>query len=342
MKAEPFASYSLTVTDPRLKVGPEMEGLKIKWAPAAKTQPYDPKISTVRLNWGGFDQPRSGQDAFRGDFAMLLEFGVVKDGKLPVGIHVCLPDEGKSVLAGRCEITGLVLASIKGALVMPPAINEKVVFIGSVGPSDSDPLWTGGVNMEVSPGGSPKNTTLQAGGPPGVMTIVQLNQKRGGDYLLRGCKPGWHLVLIGAGEHEPEKAPSPNTGPRFPVMSGFPNMTPVVPLPRIYAARWVELKDDRSVVDCPLQFDPTQLGTVKIQAPEVRDGSVVTFLPFTVDGKIPVPEAHGVSPFMRARVKDGATPTLSLPEGSYEFICLGAKQTVKIERGKTQTIKIGL
>lgn len=67
----------------------------------------------VNLSWGSYSGPRTGQESFKGSFAMVLEFGEMKDGKLASGIHVCLPDEGKRVLAGRFEIEGLALATIK-------------------------------------------------------------------------------------------------------------------------------------------------------------------------------------------------------------------------------------
>jgi hypothetical protein len=34
------------------------------------------------------------------DYAMKLEFGKAKDGMVPARIYVCLPDDGRSVVAG--------------------------------------------------------------------------------------------------------------------------------------------------------------------------------------------------------------------------------------------------
>jgi hypothetical protein len=101
----------------------------------------------------------------------------------------------------------------------------------------------------------------------------------------------------------------------------------------------VEVKDLKSKVEVPLQIGPDLQGSVKVQMTGARDGTVITFIPLTAEGTIPVPEVHGVSPYLRVRTTNNTAPTLSLVEGSYEFSCLGVKQRVRVDRGKTSTIK---
>ena len=340
----PQDTFSVSVTDRRLKLGPGLEGLRVKVAPMAvpaATTALDRDATSAQMSWRRKDNSRSGSDKFVNNFAMVLEFGSLTDGNLPVGIYLCLPDEGKTVLAGRFVITGsennpLGLSSIAGSLVVPPAINEKVVFIGSLGPSMKDSLSSSGVEMDVSESGDWGYSTYSAG-----LLSVHVNKVRPGDYKLTNPRPGWHLVLIAAAEREAPKPQAQTTRPDFHDMF-MAHRQPIVPLPRVYAAHWAEVKDWKSTVDCPLQLDPSLQGSVKVLVPGAREGTVVTFLPLTAQGIVPVPAAHGVSPYLRARTKDGATPTLSLVAGSYEFTCLGVKQNVKVERGKTKTIKFEL
>lgn len=336
-------TYTFLIADRRLEVGPGLEGLTLRIEPSKPTRSDIPTSdeSSVQISWGGFHSFRYGRDNFRDSFAMVLEFGTMKGGTLPAGIHLCLPDEGKSFLAGRFEITGLKLAAIEGTLDIPPAINEKFLFIGSIGPAEKEPLWTGGADIEISPAGQVRYATVQAGGPPGIITIVKINNERKGAYQLCGGQPGWHLILMGGGEREAAPPPLPPSKPGFPPMPAF-HMPQVIPEPRLYAAHWVEMKDSKTIIDRPLQCAPARLGTLKVQAPGAREGTIISFLPLLPDGTIPVPDAHCVSPYLRMRVKNGTTPNYQLPEGSYEFLCLGDRQMVKIEAGKTKTLKFDL
>ena len=335
-------TYSFQITDRRLEVGPGLEGVTIRTAPGT---PPGPAIATpdpssgIQITWGGFHSPRFGRDQFRGGFAMLLEFGTMKDGTLPAGIHLCLPDEGKTFLAGRFTLSGLQLAAIKGPLQIPPAINEAYLHLGSVGPAQKDPLWTGGVDVEIAPSGEVKYTTFLSGGPPGIGTTVKINHQKQGDYLLRGGQPGWHLIFIGAAKRDTTPPPSsPTPPPGFPSMPGL-HMPKIVPQPRLYAVQWVEMKDPRTVVERPLVCDPAHLGTLRVQAPGARDGTIITFLPLLPDGTTPNPDAHGISPYLRLRIQNGTAPAYQLPAGSYEFLCLGVRQTVTIETGRSHLLK---
>ncbi|MCB1277569.1 hypothetical protein [Prosthecobacter sp.] len=334
--------FSIQINDPRIKLGPSLEGLKLKVTPTAapsNPKPWDPDESSVQMSWRRKDNTRSGSDKFVGNYAMVLEFGTFTDGELPVGIYLCLPDEGKTVLAGRSVITGskdspLGLGSIAGSLTIPPSINEKAVLVGFVGPKMQEASRSSGIGIDIQESGGPVTGSYQSG-----VLMVNLKNAGTGEYLLSNPRKGWNLLLIGAAEREPPKPEEDN--PRFP---NFPRMSmrafaPLIPLPRVYAAQWVEVKDLKSKLEVPLQINPGLQGSVRLRIKGARDGSVITFLPLLADGSVPDPEAHGVSPYLRLRTKDGAVPTLSLVEGSYEFTCLGQKQSVKVERGKTSTIQ---
>jgi hypothetical protein len=83
-----------------LKKGETFEGRKYEIKPTGNTG----KVPHIHLQQKppGARIPRA--QIIIGDYAMKLEFGKAKDGKVPGKIYVCLPDKAKSYVAGTFEV----------------------------------------------------------------------------------------------------------------------------------------------------------------------------------------------------------------------------------------------
>ena len=81
-----------------LKKGESPEGRKFEFGP--KSKGLGPHVH-VQQRKPGDKLPKT--TTFTSGYALKLEFGKVKGGKLPGKIYVCLPDKDKSVAAGTFE-----------------------------------------------------------------------------------------------------------------------------------------------------------------------------------------------------------------------------------------------
>lgn len=310
----------------------KMEGKSLKWAPV---KGKNVGVSAgARVTWVANKGSRTGNESFFGNYALILGVGMVTNGALPAKIYLCLPDEIKTVLAGTFEIKGregapLLLTKIHGNVEMPPAVNEKALFIGRISLNDKGTSVAEGVNIRLT-----KDGAL----PPGSSTISSgysmiLSNTKGLSYSFERGIPGWHLIVLSGAE---VTTSPPMKGPEgFPPMRGHDIFES---LPRIYSAHWVRLKDERSQEDCPLRLDPAALSSIKISVPGARDGTIVTFLPAPPAGLEKIEAFHGASSCLRVKITDEMSPVISLPEGSYEFRSLGRSKTVRIQRGKTMRV----
>ena len=60
--------------------------------------------SLIWLHGGRTTEEKQSKTQIFGEYAMKLEFGKTADSKLPGKIYICLPDDGKSVVAGTFEL----------------------------------------------------------------------------------------------------------------------------------------------------------------------------------------------------------------------------------------------
>ncbi len=79
-----------------IKPGQSLEGKKFEFGEGSKGEA--PLSVHVKRRPTPKDLPKG--DAYTLDYTLKLEFDKAKDDKLPGKIYLCLPDEGKSVVAG--------------------------------------------------------------------------------------------------------------------------------------------------------------------------------------------------------------------------------------------------
>lgn len=332
-------NWKMIIDIPKFNFTEEAENIRLREGPEKGNDRI--KTPSVRLSWRTENGLRYGNEDFKGGFVLLLETGTMTDGAVPARIYVCLPDESKSLLAGTFSITGpsgkpLVLTKISGSLKAPAVINEEALYIGSAGSDSKGNTTVAGSHLRMGKDGEfPKGPSSTSAGSLGFETHFADGSS---SYTLRGRPPGWHLVILAAARRSTE--PSPSSPARPPGFLPFPEFDRFDPVPRIYDLRWVELKDVRATAECDLTLDPARLGSAVVTVPGVRDGAVVTFLPVTPDAPDPLPGVDGASPWMRSRVKEGVTDKITLPQGTYDFQCVGRKQRVKIEPHKTARVKL--
>ena len=84
-----------------LKPGESLEGKTYEVAATDEVKVGAPHVHIHRIPTG--EKLPKGM-AYPNKFAMKLEFGKAKDGKIPGKIYVCLPDEQKSYVAGTFAI----------------------------------------------------------------------------------------------------------------------------------------------------------------------------------------------------------------------------------------------
>lgn len=330
-------SWSISVSVPGLSLSGSVEDRTFNHTPAKDKNNFS--APRVTLNWSCDNGTHYGSETFVGNFSMVLETGKLLDGTIPAKIHLCLPDEGKTVLAGTFKLTGhngrpLVFTRIHGRLETPPAINEKAFYVGSAGMGSGKKAEAEGSHLRLNEYGElPSGMRINSNGAQG--SEVSSTSKEGAAYSFRGRLPGWHLIVLAAAGVQ--TLPEPERTPGF---MSFGPREDYSPLPRIYDVRWIEIKDPHADVECNLSADPDRLGVVIVEVPGVRDGALVSFLPAAPDELKKAPEVDGVSPCMRVRVKDGRTDKIELPEGTYDFRCEGRKQRITIERQKTMPLKL--
>jgi hypothetical protein len=333
-------NWKLIIELPALDFTESAENIQFKHAPTKGTSDF--KTPRVTIIWRSEDGKRRGNEDFTGNFALRLETGAMTDGAIAAKIYLCLPDESRTLLAGTFAITGaagkpLVLTKIHGRLNAPPAINEEAIYVGGAGIDSQGKTSVNGYHLRLGKDGEiPAGSRSSTYGGLGSDTHTS---NGGTTYALRGRQPGWYLLVLAAASvaSDPSAAAMPSRPAGFPV---FPGMEKYEPKPRIYDLQWVELKDVRATVECDLTLDPGRLGSALVTVPGVRDGAFVTFLPVSPNAPEPLPAVGGASPWMRLRVKDGTVDKITIPEGAYDFECVGRKQRVKIERQKTTRVRL--
>jgi hypothetical protein len=79
------------------KQGEELSGKSVE-----VTSDRAPPVPRVALRWKD-DQGQAATHNFPSGYALKLEFGEVAGGRMPGKIYICLPDDAKSVVAGRFD-----------------------------------------------------------------------------------------------------------------------------------------------------------------------------------------------------------------------------------------------
>lgn len=81
-----------------LKKDDKLEGKKFEIGPKAGGNPH------VHVQWKPAGETVPKGEAYVDKYCMKLEFGEIKDKKLPGKIYLCLPDKDKSFVAGTFEL----------------------------------------------------------------------------------------------------------------------------------------------------------------------------------------------------------------------------------------------
>lgn len=326
----------VSVAIPEIDFSNSPEGKSVRYSPTP--QKVDFKTPRVSVNWSYDEYRRVGNDTFVGNFAMVLEFGKLTNGAIPAKIHLCLPDETKTVLQGSFQVTGqggtpFSFTKIHGKLKVPNAINETALYVGSVGLDSKGKAMAEGITRRLTEDGTlPSGSHTHSSGVFGAILSLDAGEA---SFTLNRRPIGWHLIVLAGAEvrKEPEEKRPAGFAPAFP-------FDRIEPLPRVYAMRWVQLKDVRSSVQCDLNLDPSLIGSAIIEVPGVRDGAIVSFLPVPLADETGMPDIDGASACLRCRVKGGVTDEISLPEGEYDFHCEGRRQRVSIQKQKSVIVKL--
>jgi hypothetical protein len=275
----------------------------------------DSDVPTVTLNGKGTEDPKGPR--FFKEYAMRLEFGQEKDGKLPGKIYLCLPDAAKSHVAGTFD------AVIEPDYTRPlqpidaPYVAGKValkgrdkydLLVGIVGlTAEGEPFFNAAGMEEVTPGVG----TLQSSKASKAQRTALVNDLDAGcSYRHIRLAPGRYLVYARHGD-------------------------------RFLDGRWVEVKD-KSAIARNLSLEPDTAGVLEVTLPKGAKGDVQLF-PLNEDGKLP--DLKGARRWVAAALKtdvmekDGKVVLDGLRPGAYRVIAgtvgkdvtVKAKETAKID-----------
>ncbi|MBI3464117.1 MAG: hypothetical protein HY000_13830 [Planctomycetes bacterium] len=265
------------------------------------------------------------------NYAMVLEFGKIKDSRLPGRIYLCLPNTTKSFVAGTFVVgegsdkdeAGLG-AEIFGTISIQGVQKGARIEVGCLGRSPEGKLEGPGVSLELGGSGrwatsttwKPRNSTL-AQDEKGRLTHKHVNRPLG-KYLVY-CR-STTVASDGTVQHE-----------------GY------------YDWKWVQIKDVKSKVPVDLTIDPSNSGMVEVTVDGPTKESSVTYLPLDEEGQLPLPEAHAYVSVSGAKLEGGKAIIRGLREGKYQ-VAMGpwqpgtrlpsVKATVEVKRGSTTKVQL--
>lgn len=244
-------------------------------------------------------------------YALTLELGKLEAGKIPGKIYLCLPDEGKSYLAGT------FVAQRKRSLFEPPGADELPFIEGTVSPSlkKDQSVKVGFVGQADGKIVSNSITTApsemgEGAGRSGLQPPASLRfEKFSPRFDFTNLPPGRYLI--------------------YAVMENGPA-----------AWEWVDVAE-KAKISRNFKLDAANLGSVTVKVPEGKGR--LRLVP--LDLGTPPPSEQFLSQLsftlgFEAEVKDGVATFSHVPEGKYQLREGRRTVEVVVVRGQAATVEL--
>ena len=287
------------------------EGLKLVVTPDKE---FGPDVPSVHASWKKSGGALPELQMHMGKYALKLEVGKPEAGKVKGKIHLCLPDEAKSFLAGSfaLDAASFGLARIAGSVTIKGDANKPYKLSVSYLGHDTRGKSRGGhCGLPITPG-----TTASVSS-----SASRLESKEKGGITFRhgNVAPGTYLVLLAWGEGSLDW-------------------------------RWVEVQGPGAVrVD--LTVDPAALGELEVTLPAGAKERRVHLLPLDKDGRLPEKAGSASSLAMqvgnyvqgaRAEAPQGQDKVTfrGVRAGSYRVVAGGATADAAVKAGQTARVAL--
>jgi hypothetical protein len=292
--------------------GPDLrEGLKLVVTPDKE---FGPNVPHVHASWkkGGGALPEL--QMHMGKYALKLELGKPEGGKVKGKIHLCLPGQAKSFLAGSfaLDAASFGLARIAGGVTIKGDANKPYrLSVSYLGHDASGKSRGGHCGFSVTPG-----TTASVSSSA---SRLESREKGGITFRHGNVTPGTYLVLLAWGD-------------------------------RSLDWRWVEVKGaDEVRVD--LTVDPAALGELEVTLPAGAKERRVHLLPLDKDGRLPAKAGRASSLAMqvgnyvqgaRAEAPAGQDKVTfrGVRAGSYRVVAGGVTADAAVQAGQTARVAL--
>jgi hypothetical protein len=223
------------------------EGLNLVVAPDKE---FDISAPHVQASWKKPGAALPETQMYMSKYALKLVVGKPEGGQVKGKIHLCLPDEAKSVLAGSFALDAapFELARIEGTVTIKGDTNRPYNLSASYLGQD-----TGG-----KPHSSHCGFSLQPGTSAFISSLasrLESSEKGGITFRHGSVPPGTYLVLLAWDD-------------------------------RPHDWRWVEVKGPADV-RADLSLDPAALGDLEVALPAGAKERHVYLLPLDKDGRLP-------------------------------------------------------
>ncbi len=273
-------------------------------------------------------------------YAMLLQFGKSKAGQLPGKIYLCLPDESKSVIAGKFSVEifdnthpEVNQTEIGGKVIVRGKHEDLSISLGCLGLNPQGKFENPRIGFQLGGGVQLDRSTSENTGrnyPPRFSSVAWDEEAGRVSHKHVNRPPGHYLVYV-RGRSKPNQ-----NGRTF--SEGY------------YDWKWVELKNDKSKAQVDLTVDPDNTGSLEVSLPDGVTAQKLSYLPLDDQGKLPLPEVechYHVWSTSMAKFEDGKAKIKSLRPGKYQLATLRrvgrvmtAKAEVEVKRGETVTVEL--
>jgi hypothetical protein len=289
-----------------------------KWAVRQDT----PAGAAVPEVW--LELPPQPIHAFSSGYALTLELGQRKDGKVPGKVYLSLPDDEKSFLAGTFT------ADYARAPGEPPGADDAPFAAGEVTVTGAKPDTT----LRVTYAGL---TPSRADGAKTDLLIKELQAAltqtpdAAGWSLDDSDKPRVSTLFPGDGKMRPSRYEHVKLVPgRYLLTATVTGGGPIT-------WKWVDVPADGKVKE-NLTLDLTKTGGLEVNAPPGSTGQV-QIVPADDPGRPPIDASHffaiAVQMRLTGAVVGGKATFKDLAPGKYEVRIDGERKTVDIVAGKT-------
>jgi hypothetical protein len=296
--------------------GPDLRaGLKLVVTPDKELGPNVPHVhASWKKGGGALPEPQMHLGKYALKYALKLEVGKPEGGQVKGKIHLCLPDEARSFLAGSfaLEAASFGLARIEGSVTIKGDANKPYQLSVSYLGHDAGGKPRGGhCGFSVTPG--------TAASVSSSASRLESKEKGGIAFRHGNVAPGTYLVLLAWGE-------------------------------RSLDWRWVEVKGPGDVrVD--LTVDPAALGELEVSLPAGAKERRVQLLPLDKDGRLPEKAGRASAlalqvgnyvPGARAEAPEGQDKVTfrGVGAGSYRVVAGGAAADAAVKAGQTARVAL--
>ena len=299
-------------------------------------------VPHVHLQWKKEGSTFGESISFMEKYAMLLQFGKSKAGQLPGEIYVCLPDESKSVIAGKFSVEifdkthpEVTQTEIGGKVIVRGKHEGLSIRLVCLGRDPQGKLERSGCSFQLDSGTTGSSSSAH---PPRFSSLTWGEEAGRGLHKHVNRPPGHYLVCV-RGRSNPGQ-----DGRVF--YEGY------------YDWKWVELKNDKSKAKVDLTIDPDNTGSLEVSLPDGVTAKSVNYLPLDDQGKLPLPEVechYHMRGTSMAELEDGKAEIKFLRPGKYQLATLrrdrnpevgyfgfviAAKAEVEVKRGETVTVEL--